>query len=118
MLKRDRTSLLVAVIILATPSIALAQFPQPPRPPQPPSPLQQQQARINQIQAAAVAQIEALLSPEQQNQYKSARRRGAGIVEGLNEVQNLSEDQRTDINEITRKTSRQILNLLPSPRRQ
>ncbi|MEP0886150.1 hypothetical protein NDI49_31945 [Trichocoleus sp. ST-U3] len=117
MLKRNCTRLVVAAIILATPSTALAQLPQSPRPPQPPSPLQQQQARINQIQAEAITQIEALLSPEQQNQYKSARRRGAGIVEGLNEVQNLSEDQRTDINEITRKTSRQILNLLPSPRR-
>ncbi len=117
MLKRDRTLLLAAAIILATPSLTLAQFPQPARPPQPPSQLQQQQSRINQIQAEAITQIEALLSPEQQNQYKSARRRGAGIVEGLNEVQNLSEDQRSDINEITRKTSRQILNLLPSPRR-
>lgn len=116
MLKRDRLPLVVAAIIFVTPSLALAQ-PQPARPPQPPSPLQQQRVRISQIEAQAVAQIEALLSPEQQNQYKSARRRGAGIVEGLNEVQNLSEDQQTDIHEITRKTSRQILNLLPSPRR-
>jgi len=111
MLKRYRTQLVVAAIILTTPSTALAQLPQPP------SQVQQQQSQINQIQAEAITEIEALLSPEQQKQYKSARRRGAGIIEGLNEVQNLSEDQQTDINKITRNTSRRILNLLPSPRR-
>jgi flagellar basal body L-ring protein FlgH len=117
MLKRNRTRLVAAAIILATPSTALAQLPQPSRPPQPSSQVQQQQSQINQIQAEAITEIEALLSPEQQKQYKSARRRGAGIIEGLNEVQNLSEDQQTDINKITRNTSRRILNLLPSPRR-
>lgn len=110
---------LVAITLATTPVVALAQTPQPPSsPPSPAQQIQQQQARIKQIEAEAQTQIEAVLTPEQQNQYRRVRRRGAGLIQGLDTVQNLTEEQLTEINAITRKTTRRLLDLLPPARRQ
>lgn len=110
---------LFAVTIAATPLVALAQIPQqPPTPRSPASDSQQQRSRIEQLKAEAEDRIEAELTPEQQRQYRTARRRGAGLVQGLDQVTNLSEEQQTEINEIIRKTSEKILDLAPPAQRQ
>ena len=101
---------LVAVALVATPIAAFAQNPQAAPGLQP---IQQQQSKVNQIEADALAEIEELLTPEQLNQYKRARRRGAGIIPGLEEIQNLSDKQQSEINRIIRNTSRRILDSLP-----
>lgn len=106
MLQKNLISLVIGTAIaLATPIVAQAQFPLPQAPP----PVQQEQSQITQIEADAVAEILELLTPDQQKQYKTARRRGAGIIQGLEEVQDISEKQQREINSIIRKTSRRII---------
>lgn len=103
----------VVLTWIATPS-TMAQVP--PIPIQ--RPQQQSQSPVRQIEAEAATQIEALLSSSQQNQYRTARRRGAGLVQALDAVENISEDQQSEINKITRRTSRRIMDLVrPAPRR-
>ncbi len=105
--------LLVAVSLIATPSVALAQAPVPQQPQQ----IQQQQSKIREIEVEAETEIKAILSPEQQSDYQRARRRGAGLLEALDRVTDLSEEQQTQINTITRQASRRILDLLPRTQR-
>lgn len=81
--------------------------------PSPAQRFQQQQLQIQQIKAQAETQIKALLTPEQLDEYKKARKKGAGMLDALDVVSNLSEEQQTKINAITRKASRAILDLLP-----
>lgn len=106
---------LVAVTLALIPTVALAQTRRQPGSPQsaPPA-IEQQQSRLDQIQKEAVADIEALLTPEQLSQYKGARLyRSEGPFEALESIQNLSKEQQNEINEIMRKTSRRILDALP-----
>jgi hypothetical protein len=102
---------LVAVILVVTPTAALAQ--RPPRPGSrqaPPPAIQQPQSQIAQIQKEAVAEIEALLTPEQLRQYKGARLyRGEGPFQALESIETISDEQQEQINAIMRKTSRRIL---------
>ncbi|HEY9632514.1 MAG TPA: hypothetical protein V6D14_03855 [Coleofasciculaceae cyanobacterium] len=115
--------LIVAVTLVTIPTVALAQTPRSPRSPRSPqspgpqSPgqiIQQQQSRIEQIQKDAVAQIEALLTPEQLRQYKGARLyKGEGPFQALESIQNISDEQQEQINDIMRKTSRQIIDATP-----
>jgi hypothetical protein len=106
---------LVVVTLAVTPSVALAQMPRQPRSPQSPPPgIQQRQSRVTQIQTEAVSEIETLLTPEQLRQYKGARLyRGEGPFQALEGIQNISEEQQEQINEIMRKTSRRILDATP-----
>lgn len=122
MVKLDRIPLIFRAIAVvawtATPLVAFAQIPQgPPEPQSPAQAIQLQRAQIKQIEVEAQSQIEELLNPEQKDQYKWARRRGSGLVEGLDLVSNLSQDQQTKINSIVRDASRRILDLMPRPSR-
>ena len=98
---------LVAIILVATPTVAFAQISIPVPPRQPTTPLQQRRFQVQQ----AEAEIEALLASEEQTQYKQARRRGAGILDALDQIENLSPDQKTKINTIVRTASQRILDL-------
>lgn len=106
MLNKNLIPLITGIAIITIPLVALAQFPMPQAPPQQ---QQQQQSPVARIEAEAMNDILDLLTPEQQNQYKRARRRGAGIVTGLDEVENLSEDQQKEIKGIIRRASRRIM---------
>lgn len=79
---------------------------------QPDRAFQRRQSQIEQIEKRAASQIEAILTPEQQAQYKSARRRGAGVIDGLDAVANLTEEQQERIHRITRRTSQRIVELV------
>jgi hypothetical protein len=106
-MKKNLSPLLIGIAIASlTPIVALAQFPMPQAPPQQ---QQQQQSPIAQIEAQAMNEILDLLTPEQQSQYKRARRRGAGIIAGLDEVEKISEDQQKEIKGIIRRASRRIM---------
>lgn len=108
---------LIPLVAVALAVIPLAAFAQNPQAAPGLQQIQQQQSKVDQIEADAVAEIEELLTPEQLNQYKRARRRGAGMIQGLDEIQNLSDKQQSQINRIIRNTSRRILDSLPrSPR--
>lgn len=104
MLKKNLIALLTGIAISTIPSVALAQFPTPQG-----APPQQQQSPVARIEAEAMNDILDILKPEQQDQYKRARRRGAGIIAGLEEVDNISEDQQTEITRIIRRASRRIM---------
>lgn len=106
MLQKNLIPLITGTAIaLATPIVAQAQFPMPQAPP----PQQQQQSPVARIEAEAMNEILELLTPEQQNQYKRARRRGAGIITGIDEVENISEEQQKEIKSIIRRASRRIM---------
>jgi hypothetical protein len=123
MVNLNRIPLVVRAVAVvawtATPLVAFAQMPQaPPVPQSPAQAIQLQRAQVQQIEAEAQAQIEEVLNPEQKDQYKWARRRGSGLIEGLDLVSNLSQDQQTEINSIVREASRRILDLMPrTPRK-
>jgi hypothetical protein len=102
---------LVAIILVATPTVAFAQISIPVPPRQPTTPLQQRRFQVQQIESEAEAQIEKLLTSEQQTQYKQARRQGAGVLDALDQIENLSPDQKTKINTIVRTASQRILDL-------
>jgi hypothetical protein len=104
MLKKNLLSLFTGIAIATTPFVALAQFPAPQGPPP-----QQQQSPVARIEAEAINDILDILKPEQQDQYKKARRRGAGIVAGLEQVDDISKDQQKEINSIIRRASRRIM---------
>ena len=115
MVKLNTVSL-VAIAFTATASFSLAQdipipVPPPQRRPQPSSPIQQQRLQVEQIQSEAEAEIEKLLTPEQQTQYRQARRAGNNILDSLDTIESLSESQKTKINTIVRTASERILNL-------
>lgn len=105
MLKKNLLSIITGIAITASPLVALAQFPQPQSAPPP----QQQQSPVAQIESDAMSDILEILKPEQQEQYKRAKRRGAGIVAGLEQVDNISEDQQKEITRIIRRASRRIM---------
>lgn len=107
MLKKNLLPLITGIAIITSPLLALAQFPMPQG--VPPQQQQQQQSPVARIEAEAMNEILELLTPEQQNQYKRARRRGAGIITGLDEVENISEDQQKEIKSIIRRASRRIM---------
>jgi len=106
MLNKNLIPLVTGIAITTSPLVALAQFPMPQAPPQQ---QQQQQSPIARIEAEAMNEILDLLTPEQQSQYKRARRRGAGIIAGLDEVEKISEDQQKEIKGIIRRASRRIM---------
>jgi hypothetical protein len=105
MLKKNLLSLITGIAIITSPLVALAQFPQPQSAPPP----QQQESPVARIESEAMNEILEILKPEQQTQYKRARRRGAGIIAGLEEVDNISEDQQKEIKTIIRRASRRIM---------
>lgn len=109
MLNKNLIPLVTGIAITTSPLVALAQFPMPQAPPQQQQQQQQQQSPIAQIEAQAMNDILDLLTPEQQSQYKRARRRGAGIIAGLDEVEKISEDQQKEIKGIIRRASRRIM---------
>lgn len=95
-----------------TSAIASAQLQRP----SPPSPSPQQRL-IRQIQTETETEIKSILSPDQQSQYQAARRRGTGMLDSLDDVENLTENQQRRVNEIVRKASRRVWNVVPpSPR--
>lgn len=101
---------LVAITLAATPIVAFAQTPGL-RPPQQPTPLQQRRLQVQQIESEAEAEIQKVLTGDQQTQFRRARLRGTGLLDSLDQVDNLSQDQQTKINTIVRNTSQRILNL-------
>lgn len=105
MLKKNLLPLITGIAIITSPLVALAQFPQPQSAPPP----QQQQSPVARIESEAMNDILDILKPEQQIQYKRARRRGAGIIAGLDDVDNISEDQQKEIKQIIRRASRRIM---------
>lgn len=107
MLKKNLLSLITGIAIITSPLVALAQFPQPQSAPPP----QQQESPVARIESEAMNDILDILKPEQQIQYKRARRRGAGIIAGLEEVDNISEDQQKEIKTIIRRASRRIMDV-------
>lgn len=108
MLKKHLFPLVTGIAITTNPLVALAQFPMPQAPP-PQQQQQQQQSPVARIEAEAINEILELLTPEQQNQYKRARRKGAGLISGLDEVANISEEQQKEITRIIRRASRRIM---------
>jgi Spy/CpxP family protein refolding chaperone len=107
--------LLTSAAIAATSLAAFAQTQSPP--PQPTIPrtglTREQQLKFKQLQENTIAQIEAVLTPEQRTQFAAARQRGQGL-----DLQNLSEEQRTQITEILLSLSpriEEILRLTPQP---
>lgn len=105
MLKKHLISLVTGIAIITSPLATLAQ--QLPAPQGPPP--QQQQSPVARIESEAMNDILEILKPEQQDQYKTARRRGAGIVAGLDNVENISKDQQKEITSIIRRASRRIM---------
>jgi hypothetical protein len=104
MLQKNLIPLVTGIAIITSPLIALAQFPAPQGPPP-----QQQQSPVARIESDAMNDILDILKPEQQEQYKRARRRGAGIIAGLEQVDDISKDQQKEINSIIRRASRRIM---------
>ena len=101
---------LIVITLAASPIVAFAQTPGL-RPPQAPTPIQQQRLQVQQIQSEAEAEIEKVLNQDQQAQFRRSRLRGTGLLDSIDELENLSEQQRTKINTIVRNTSQRILNL-------
>lgn len=104
MLQKNLIPLVTGIAIITSPLIAWAQFPAPQGPPP-----QQQQSPVARIESDAMNDILEILKPEQQEQYKTARRRGAGIVAGLEQVDNISKEQQKEITNIIRRASRRIM---------
>jgi hypothetical protein len=104
---------LVAILLAATCFIAEAQtsiaqlFPQAPTNQR----NQQRRLQLQQIQTQTEAEIEKLLTPEQQVLFRQARRRGSNILDSVDSIENLSPSQRSKINTIVRNTSQRILEL-------
>jgi hypothetical protein len=107
MLNKNLIPLITGIAIITSPLVALAQFPQPQSAPPP----QQQQSPVAQIESEAMNDILEILKPEQQVQYKRARRQGSGIVAGLEQVDNISEDQQKEIAKIIRRASQKIMDV-------
>lgn len=69
---------------------------------------EEQQKKFQQIQASAIGQIEAVLTPQQKTQFAEGRETGRG----LDAIQNLSDDQKGKIVGILQNLNEQIGNLL------
>lgn len=69
---------------------------------------EEQQKKFQQIQASAIGQIEAVLTPQQKTQFAEGRESGRG----LDAIQNLSEDQKGKIVRVLQSLNEQIGNLL------
>lgn len=97
------TGVIAAVAIAATPFAVLAQTPQPQQPQQseqntPPRIVfsAEQQAQFEALQAKTIADIEAVLTQEQKAQFAAGRENG----QGFKNVQNLTDAQKTQIQQL------------------
>lgn len=108
--------LLAATAIAVTPLAAFAQQ-QAPQPQQARTRIvlsEEQQTQFEQLQANAIAQIEAALTPEQKTQFAAGRENG----EGLRAVENLSDEQITEIRAAVEAFNTQVGNILTAEQKQ
>lgn len=108
------TGVIAAAAIAASPMAAFAQTPQSQQG-EPPIVLnQEQQAKLEQLQVRAIADIEAVLDDKQKAQFARGRENG----QGFREVDDLSNDQRTKILAILENFNTQIGNLLTTEQKE
>lgn len=108
------TGLIAAVAIAASPMAAFAQ-PQQSQQAEPPIVLnQQQQAQLEKLQVKAIADIEAVLSKEQQAQFARGRETGTGF----REVEDLTDPQRAQILKILENFNTKISELLTTEQKE
>ncbi len=93
--------------IAATPKAALGQTPLQAQPNPGTSLTREQQIQFQQLQENAIAQIDAVLTPQQRTQFAAARVRGEGL-----DIQSLSQEQKKQIIKIILSLDSRIENIL------
>jgi periplasmic protein CpxP/Spy len=78
---------------------------------------QQQETQLTQLRSQTRAQMESILTPEQQNQLKAALARGEGMPNAIASI-NLSPEQKTQLQTIFQSTRTQMVNIITPEQRQ
>lgn len=108
------TGVIAAVAIAASPMAAFAQSQQSQQA-EPPIVLnQEQQAKLEQLQVRAIADIEAVLNDKQKAQFARGRETGTGF----REVEELTDPQRTQILKILENFNTKISELLTTEQKE